>query len=115
MTDEENLEYAREHLDHDPNDEFGDGTTRATLRALVRLLDTARDERDLLMKEPNNRLDGYRELGATCAALANENARLEGVMYRAAAELRHAYKAVDLGRKIDPRLVARAIVILETK
>lgn len=31
--------------------------------------DVAVRERDLLMLEPNNRLDGYREIGAKCAAL----------------------------------------------
>lgn len=30
----------------------------------------AEQERDLLLKEPENRLDGYRELGSQCAILA---------------------------------------------
>lgn len=39
--------------------------------------DTAEAERDLLMQEPDNRLDGYRELGAKCAALEEQKDALK--------------------------------------
>ena len=56
--------------------------------------DTAVRERDLLMLEPNNRLDGYREIGAKCAALEDrlDSMKAERDAARANARvLAHAY------------------------
>jgi len=44
---------------------------------LRKKLAEAERERDLLMQQPNNRLDGYRELGAKCASLGERLAKAQ--------------------------------------
>lgn len=44
------------------------------LEELRRKLEAAERERDLLLQNPANKLDGYRELGAKCARLEEERA-----------------------------------------
>lgn len=47
------------------------------LKAQSARAEKAEAERDILLQQPDNRLDGYRELGAKCAALEERNDALK--------------------------------------
>ena len=55
----------------------------------------AEQERDLLLKEPENRLDGYRELGTQCAMLAERAEKWKAVALTHVALMQSLSGSVD--------------------